>query len=251
MQNNWNFGQNFVTCEQDLNIFNSTPAMVISTIRQIPFEPVVRVRIWEGQVATTCTGALHRTNTVMQCFVGWIKRLKRRLYQESVCTDCWFLPPANVVCEGYDFTGVCLSTGEGLPSRRPPGRETPPARRPQTPWQGDLPHHPSRETPWQGDPPVVRPPSRETPGRETPREGGTPQKEAPPGRPPGKEAPPWQGDPPTASAADGTHPTGMHSCCDLYVTRPCSDCCVSRNIITQFTQREKLEYIFDCRLGGG
>ena len=31
--------------------------------------------------------------------------------------------------------------------------------------------------------------------------------------------------------------------CDLYVTRPCSDCGVSRNIITQFTQREKLEYI--------
>ena len=23
------------------------------------------------------------------------------------------LPPANVVCEGYVFTGVCLSTGEG------------------------------------------------------------------------------------------------------------------------------------------
>ena len=28
-----------------------------------------------------------------------------------------FLPPANVVCEGYVFTGVCLSTGGGSPSR--------------------------------------------------------------------------------------------------------------------------------------
>ena len=25
--------------------------------------------------------------------------------------DGWYLPPANVVCEGYVFTGVCLSTG--------------------------------------------------------------------------------------------------------------------------------------------
>ena len=26
--------------------------------------------------------------------------------------NLWFLPPANEVCEGYVFTGVCLSTGE-------------------------------------------------------------------------------------------------------------------------------------------
>ena len=29
------------------------------------------------------------------------------LYEEQL------LPPANEVCEGYVFTGVCLSTGEG------------------------------------------------------------------------------------------------------------------------------------------
>ena len=53
------------------------------------------------------------------------------------------LPPANVVCEGYVFTGVCLSTGRGgaasvyagiyPPPRRPPTRETPLPRRPPLP----------------------------------------------------------------------------------------------------------------------
>ena len=28
-----------------------------------------------------------------------------------------YLPPANVVCEGYVFTGVCLSTGGGWVSQ--------------------------------------------------------------------------------------------------------------------------------------
>ena len=54
----------------------------------------------------------------------------------------YLLPPANVVCEGYVFTGVCLSTGGGqgetLVRRPSPGKETPP--------------------PWQGDPPARRPP---------------------------------------------------------------------------------------------
>ena len=43
------------------------------------------------------------------------------LYHEYLCTHTvmrWlfgmtFLPPANEVCEGYVFTGVCLSTGGG------------------------------------------------------------------------------------------------------------------------------------------
>ena len=46
------------------------------------------------------------------------------------CIRPCFLPPANVVCEGYVFTGVCLSTvGGGLPLI--PGRmvwQTPPGR---------------------------------------------------------------------------------------------------------------------------
>ena len=69
---------------------------------------------------------------------------------------------ANVVCEGYVFTGVCLSTG-GTPAGRP------------IPLQGDPPA---------GRPPGRRPPTGRLPRRETPLEGGNPPKEAPPGRRP-------------------------------------------------------------------
>ena len=47
-------------------------------------------------------------------------------------------------------------------------------------------------------------------GRHLPGEAGTPLAANPPAR----QAPPWHGDPPnqqTATAVDGTHPTGMHS----------------------------------------
>ena len=121
----------------------------------------------------------------------------------------------------------CLSVHRGVSHQgdhlvgRPPGRETP--------WQGDP---PSRETPQQGDPPGRRhPPGRRYPlGRRhplagrPPQEGGIPQQGDPlAGRPPGKEAPPGRRHPlgrrhspgretrPTATAAGGTHPTGMHS----------------------------------------
>ena len=43
----------------------------------------------------------------------------------------------------------------------------------------------------------------------------TPPKNPPQGKPPGSRHPPEQTTPPpreTATAADGTHPTGMHSC---------------------------------------
>ena len=86
-----------------------------------------------------------------------------------------FLPPANVVCEGYVFTGVCLSTG-GSPTGRPRGQGYPPAGRPPS-GQGDPPRQrdpPGRETPQQGDPPAGRPPRQ--------------------GDPPGRETPLWQGD---------------------------------------------------------
>ena len=144
------------------------------------------------------------------------------------------LPPANVVCEGYVFTGVCLSTGgvsreggtpqkeaspwQGVPpppgrrhppgmenppeggtplARRPPGRRHPPARRPPPhPLEGGTP--PEGGIPWQGDPP---------PQKKHPLEGGTP-----PARRPLEGGTP----PPTATAAGGTHPTGMHSCIWLW-----------------------------------
>ena len=58
----------------------------------------------------------------------------------------WYLPLANVVCEGYVFTGVCLFTGGSAPVHawRPPHQGGPPAR--ETP----LPRRPpARETPLQ------------------------------------------------------------------------------------------------------
>ena len=39
-------------------------------------------------------------------------RFLRSLFVDSLSYDI-FLPPANKVCEGYVFTGVCLSTGGG------------------------------------------------------------------------------------------------------------------------------------------
>ena len=86
-------------------------------------------------------------------------------------------------CEGYVFTGVCLSTwGGGVPDQvHPPG---------------------TRYTPQT---------------RYTPLGPGTPPRDQvhPPGT---RYTPPDQMHPrDTATAADGTHPTGMHSCftCDL------------------------------------
>ena len=53
-----------------------------------------------------------------------------------------------------------------------------------------------------------------------PPEAGTPWEQTPPAEPPGCRHPPWEQAPPpgsrpllqTATAADGTYPTGMHSC---------------------------------------
>ena len=59
----------------------------------------------------------------------------------------------------------------------------------------------------------------------TPAKAGTPP---PPSwqqtSPPESQAPPWQGDPPyqqTATSADGTHPTGMHSCLGQFFAKNC------------------------------
>ena len=62
------------------------------------------------------------------------------------------LPPANVVCEGYVFTGVCLSTG-GSPGKEAPLQGDPPPRR----------HPPGRRHPLQADPLGGIPPKRRGP----------------------------------------------------------------------------------------
>ena len=86
----------------------------------------------------------------------------------------WFLPPANVVCEGYVFTGVCLSTRGGSPSR---GVLHP----------GGVLHLGGFSIPWG----VLHP------------RGGSPSQGGSPSR----------GGSPSGQCVGGTHHTGMHSCC--------------------------------------
>ena len=57
-------------------------------------------------------------------------------------------------------------------------------------------------------PPPSRHPPRSRPPWSTPREQTPPRR-----RPPGSRPPPGE----TATAADGTHPTGMHSCLLLFI----------------------------------
>ena len=90
-------------------------------------------------------------------------------------------------CEGYVFTGVCLSTPEGCLN------------------QCMLGYHPPSRYPPEQTPPRADTPRADTPPRAdtTPPEQTTPRSRHPPGE--------------TATAADGTHPTGMHSCSILIV----------------------------------
>ena len=98
--------------------------------------------------------------------------------------NAFLLPPANIVCEGYVFTGVCLSTGV-LPQCMfgdPPASETPLSRDPPTRKTPTRETPPTSETPHQADPP--------TPGRPP-----SPCQGYPPGRPLPGRLPPHQGDP--------------------------------------------------------
>ena len=133
--------------------------------------------------------------------------------------------PANKVCEGYVFTGVCLSTG-GVPGRYPSMQIHP--------LPGTLPGQvhpltgtpPSRYTSWAGTPPWVGTtpgrytnPSRQVhpctgtpPGRYTPQAHTTPRQVHTPwqihpwaGTPPGRYTP-WQAQPPGQ-----VHPSGRYT----------------------------------------
>ena len=84
-----------------------------------------------------------------------------------------------------------------------------------TPWQTP----PWVDTPWANPPLADTPPlGRHCLGRhppwQTPPLGRHPLGRHPPGQTsPARQTPPWADIPPMATAADGTHPTGMHSCC--------------------------------------
>ena len=90
-------------------------------------------------------------------------------------------------CKGYVFTGVCLSTG-GMSASVHAG----------------IPH-PQEQT---------SPQSRHPLGADTPTGADTPRADTPQSRQPPTDTSPRADNPPQemATAADGTHPTGMHSC---------------------------------------
>ena len=97
------------------------------------------------------------------------------------------LPPANEVCEGYVFTGVCLSTGGQYVGRYTP-RQVHSLPRAGTP--------PGRY------PPTGIPPGRYIPLAGTPPAGTSPQMYTPQAVHAGRYG----------QQAGGTYPTGKHSC---------------------------------------
>ena len=87
----------------------------------------------------------------------WPKNDRQFVVKTSRCDTEHLLSPANEVCEGYVFTGVCLQEGKT--------------------WAGTPPQvHPlGRYTPQAGTPPrQVHPPGRYTPQAGTPTLAGTP-----------------------------------------------------------------------------
>ena len=128
--------------------------------------------------------------------------------------------------------GVCLSAcwDTTPPEHTPPGVDTAQSRHPpeQTyPWEQTPPR---ADTPWSRHPPEQTPPQSRHPLEQTPPGADNPPgSRHPPGQtPPGADTPQGEHPPPehtpptpphphppgeTATAADGTHPTGMHSCC--------------------------------------
>ena len=108
-------------------------------------------------------------------------------------------------CEGYVFTPVCLSTEGGSASVhagiKSSREQVPPRTRPDHPRS----RHPLPLGPDQTPPPQDQAPlSEQTPSTLGP--DPTPTREQVP--PQDQTRPPQQ----MATVADGTHPTGMHSC---------------------------------------
>ena len=107
----------------------------------------------------------------------------------------------NVLRQGYIFTAVCDSV-----HRR--GWRTPPRADNPLPWT---------DTPL-GRHPSGRHPPRQTPLRQTPP-GQTPPGHAGIHTPPPNACWDTHPPPPAATVADGTHPTGTHSCLDTKINR--------------------------------
>ena len=122
------------------------------------------------------------------------------------------LPAATKLGQGNIFTGVCLSTGGGLPQCMlgyTPHDQTPGAR---PPWD----QTPRDQTPpWDQTPHGTRPFRKQTPSRDQTRPGSRhPLDQTPLGADPPRPEPPPPGKqtPAYGQRAAGTHTTGMHSC---------------------------------------
>ena len=112
-------------------------------------------------------------------------------------------------CEGYVFTGVCLSTGGvGVSVSVHAGIPHPPRSRP--PLGADTPPNPqSRHTPSR-HPPRRHPKSRHPPGADIPRSRHPPEADIPQSRHPPKQTPPGADPPsrhPPADTPPGADPT--------------------------------------------
>ena len=112
--------------------------------------------------------------------------------QQRSCGKVMFLHLSVIL-----FTGVC---------GRHPQAETPLGRHPQADTPPRQTSHPQADTP----PPrqTPHPPRQTSPGQTTPQQPPPPGRHSPGRHPPRQTSPPQE----MATAADGSHPTGMHSC---------------------------------------
>ena len=134
--------------------------------------------------------------------------------------ETFLLPSATLLRQGNIFTRVCHS-GHGEVSATPPGRQTPPA--------GIHPHRqtpPGRQTPspWQTPPSMQTSPVAGRHHHPLPQQANTPLPPPPSRYPMAGRHPTWQipgrqTPPGMATAADGTHPTGMHSSLIKYIDK--------------------------------
>ena len=69
------------------------------------------------------------TGVVPGLFLTIESKLRKNLLHSNENQLSLYLPPANEVCEGYVFTGVCLSTGGCLPHTHPGPEADPPLGR--------------------------------------------------------------------------------------------------------------------------
>ena len=75
------------------------------------------------------------TGVVPGLFLTVESKLRKNLIHSNENQLSLYLPPANQVCEGYVFTGVCLSTGGCLPHTHPGPEADPPRQAPPSPRQ--------------------------------------------------------------------------------------------------------------------